>query len=53
MVKNFTPLKFWYACRDCNTELETFTEEGKWLNGYVCSYCGSINTYFIGWSDDD
>lgn len=27
----FTPLKFWYACRDCNTEWETFTEEGKWL----------------------
>lgn len=44
-------IRVWYYCDDCCTEWHTEMKDK--LNGFVCSYCSSTNTRFIGWYEDD
>ncbi|QHJ79186.1 MAG: hypothetical protein [Caudoviricetes sp.] len=50
---NIEQLYYWYYCDDCHTEWERLFVEGRSMDGGSCSYCGSNNTRFIGWADND
>lgn len=48
---NSEVIRLWYYCDGCCTEWHTEMEDK--LSGFVCSYCSSTNTRFIGWYEDD